>query len=322
MRQAEKPLRPSVVFGPENRRPLRLPLGSGPAHSELAAAIADSIRNEAKKLAAELKSGATVSDDVAGRYLRENSLSKLDGDLPETTKQRLRDAMADAWAAGGSFNQIVKAIQDTVGEISDVRAGIIAQTEVNSASNQGRIASATEAGFEEKSWDPDGECCEECEKQIAAGWIRIDEPFPGGVMVPCLHDGCDCGINFRKGAVESVVNIDEVKISEVKSMIRDGREEEAESVLLGLVAVIEEEAQIRGRRVGTWCYERLAIIYRRRRDYASEIAILTRYFQRGGNSYGSWDARRAAESIQKRSDRARGLLTKASGPPATLPRKA
>lgn len=320
MRQSGKPLRPSVVFGPENANPLRLTVGFGPANSDLSDAIADSIRNEAKKLAAELKSGATVSDDVAGRYLRENSLSKLAGDLPETTKQRLRDAMADAWAAGGSFIQIVKVIQDTVGEISDVRAGTIAQTEVNDAYNHGRVQLAVELGYEEKSWDPDGEACEECQKQIAAGWIPIDEPFPGGVIAPCLHDGCDCSIDFRKGAADSVFNINEVNINEVKSMIREGRDGEAESVLLGLVVAIEEEAQVHGGRVGTWCYERLAIIYRRRRDYASEIAILTRYSQCGCNKYGSWDARQAAASIQKRLDRARGLLARANGPPATGPK--
>lgn len=321
MRQSGKPLRPSVVFGPENANPLRLPVGFGPENSDLSDAIANSIRNEAKRLAAELKGGATISNDVAGRYLRENSLSRLAGDFPETTKQRLRDAMADAWDAGGSFNQIVKAIQDTVGEFRDAQAGMIAQTEVNDAYNHGLLQIGNDLGMEEKAWDPDGECCAECQKQIAAGWIPIDEPFPGGLMVPCLHDGCDCGIKFRKGAVESVVNIDEVKINEVKTMIREGREAEAETVLLGLVAAIEEEAQIRGRRVGTWCYERLAIIYRKRRDYASEIAILIRYQRRGGNTSGSWDARRAAGCIQKRLDRARGLLARASGPPATGPGK-
>jgi hypothetical protein len=184
----------------QSGKPLRLSVGPSPENSEFSAAVADAIRRDAKKLAAELKSGATISNDVAARYLRENSLSKLIGDFPEITKQRLRDAIADAWAAGGSFDQIVKAIQGTVGEIGRARAEMIAQTEANSAYCRGRIQLAKESGFREKQWSADGtEACEECQKQIAARWIPINEPFPGGVMAPCLHHGCDCGVDFRTG---------------------------------------------------------------------------------------------------------------------------
>src|ERR1022692_4618055 len=273
---------------PSSLQPLRFPITGG-ENDDLNQAIKVAIEREAAKLAAELKSGTTTSEDVAGRWLRDHSLTNLTGNFSEASITQLRNALADVWAAGGSFNQIVDAIHSVFADFSDERATTIAQTEMNTAYSVGRDAMAHETGMEEKRWSADGtDACDQCQHQIAAGWIPIDEPFPGGVMVPCLHDGCDCGVDYRKGAPDSVFSINEVKINEVKSMIREGREEEAESVLLGLVAAIEQEAQIHGGRVGSWCYERLAIIYRRRRDYASEIAILTRYYQREGSKYGSW----------------------------------
>lgn len=291
---------------PSSVQPLRFPITGG-GNDDLNQAIKAAIGREAAKLAAERKSGATISDDFVSRYLRENSLAKLTGNFSEESINQLRNALAGAWAAGGSCNQLVDAVHGVFPNFSDERAATIAQTEVNTAYCASRLAFAHEAGMQQKSWDPDGEACGECQKQIAAGWIPIDEPFPGGVMAPCLHDGCDCSVNFQKTTrADSVFNINEVKINEVRSMIRDGREEEAEPVLLELVAATEQEAQIHGWRVASWYYERLAIIYRRRRDYASEVAILTRYCQHAGNQYGSW------WGVQKRLDRARGLLARAN----------
>jgi hypothetical protein len=297
MSEPKKPLPVSSL------QPLRLPITGG---DDLNQAIKAAINREAVKLVAELKSGVTTSEDAGGRWLREHSPTKLEGNFPEAAITSLRNALADAWAAGGSFKQLVDAIHSVFADFSEEQATTIAQTAANTAYNVGRDAMAHELGAEEKIWSADGsDACEKCQYQIAAGWIPIDEPFPGGVMFPCLHDGCDCGVNYRQGAPDSFINIDEVKINEVKSMIREGREEEAESVLLGLVAGIEQEAQIHGGRVGSWCYERLAIIYRGRRDYASEIAILTRYSQREANKYGGW------WGVGKRLDRARALLAKA-----------
>jgi hypothetical protein len=48
-------------------------------------------------------------------------------------------------------------------------------------------------------------------------------------------------------------------------------------LLLELVSVIEAEAAEERLGVAPWYYEQLAIIYRRRRDGAAEIAILERY---------------------------------------------
>jgi hypothetical protein len=98
-------------------------------------------------------------------------------------------------------------------------------------------------------------------------------------------------------------------VNEVKAMIRDGRDEEAESTLLGLVVATEQQDRVEGCGVASWYYERLAAIYRGRRDYRSEVAILERYCEQQKNLI--------PEDIRRRTERARGLLARASAPPAT-----
>ena len=216
---------------PSSVQPLRFPItgGENDAFNQVIKAVIG------PELAAELKSGAKISEDVAGRWLRDHSLTNLAGNFSEASIKQLRNALADAWAAGGSCNQLVDAIHSVFPDFSDERAATIAQTAANTAYLRSRDGGAREMGMEEKRWTADGtDACEACQKQIAAGWILIDEPFPGGVMLPCLHDGCDCGVDYRKGALDRVFNISELKINEVRSMIREGREEEAEHVLLGV----------------------------------------------------------------------------------------
>ena len=184
---------------PASVSPLRFAVTAAES-DEYAEAIRGAINAAGATLAAELKSGAKISEDVAGRYLRENSLSKLTGGFSETSVERLQSAIGAAWDAGGSYEQIVKAVQDTFEQFSSVRAGLIAQTEVNDAYNYGRMSQATDAGYTEKAWDPDGECCAEvCQPNVDAGWIPIDDDFPSGDSEPTAHPHCDCSIDFRKG---------------------------------------------------------------------------------------------------------------------------
>ena len=186
---------------PASLHPLRFAVTAA-EEDEYSAAIKSAIAGAAKTLAAELKSGATISDDVAGDWLRENSLTKLTGDFSDTSIDRLRDAVADAWDKGGSADQIVTAIKDTFADFSDSRAEMIAQTEVNDAYSIGRAALADEAGMEEKRWNPSGECCDVCQENVDAGWIDIDEDFPTGDSEPTAHPRCDCDCSYRKGHSE------------------------------------------------------------------------------------------------------------------------
>lgn len=66
-------------------------------------------------------------------------------------------------------------------------------------------------------------------------------------------------------------------VQEVKALRRHGHDDSAETLLLELVAVVEAEAAQERWGVAPWYYEQLAIIYRKRRDGAAEVAILERY---------------------------------------------
>lgn len=65
-------------------------------------------------------------------------------------------------------------------------------------------------------------------------------------------------------------------VEQVKELKRTKRLEEAEQLLLALVDAVEAENHVEKFGVAPGYYEHLAIIYRGRKDYAAEIAILER----------------------------------------------
>lgn len=169
---------------------------TGSETSEYNEAITELISAAAKSL------GSTAGEDLASTYLRENSLSKLTGNLAATTTERLQNALATAWDEGGSYGQMVAAIQDTFEDFSDTRAGLIAQTEVNDAYSDARQSTAEALGYDEKRWDPDGNACPECQANADQDWIDIGETFESGDDAPTAHPGCDCGCDYRKSSDE------------------------------------------------------------------------------------------------------------------------
>lgn len=181
---------------PTSLHPLTFAATSGET-SEYNEAITDLISAAAKSL------GSTAGEDLASNYLRENSLSKLTGNLAAMTTERLQDALADAWDEGGSYDQMVAAINATFEDFSEVRAGLIAQTESADAYNAGRFDTAKAIGFESKSWETEsGSPCPTCEANEAQGWIGLDEDFDSGDDAPTAHPSCLCVVNFRKSDEE------------------------------------------------------------------------------------------------------------------------
>ena len=165
--------------------------------SEYNSAITDLISAAAKSLDAS----AAVGEDFAGQYLRSNSLSKLTGGLNNTSIDRLQNAIGDAWDKGGSYDQIVQAIQSKFEDFSDTRAGLIAQNEVSAAYNSARASIAESLGFDEKSSEVEsGNPCEECIENEDEGWIDAGDEFPNGGDAPPFHVNCECVVNFRKSS--------------------------------------------------------------------------------------------------------------------------
>ena len=157
------------------------------AVTELIAAASQSLEATA--------SGASFAE----QYLRDNSLSKLTGGLNKTSIERLQDALANAWDAGGDYNSMVKAITDTFDNFSTKRADLIAQTESADAYNAGRQSTALAIGMSEHSWETESDDpCPVCLANEAQGWIDIGDNFDSGDDAPTAHPNCLCVVNFRK----------------------------------------------------------------------------------------------------------------------------
>ena len=139
-----------------------------------------------------------LAEDVVQTYLSDHSLTRLTGDFDATSVDRLRNALADAYQSGANYDGLVKAVQDEYAGFSSVRAGMIAQTEMNNAYNAGRKQLGLDMGFNEKSWNPDGTACIEiCMPNVLQGWISIDEDFASGDDAPSAHPNCDCSLDVR-----------------------------------------------------------------------------------------------------------------------------
>ncbi len=163
--------------------------------------LTSTISGAYEQLAAELASDATITEDTMATYLRNNGLRKITGSLNQTTIDRLRNAIADAYEAGADFNGLVDVIKAEYAGFSSVRAQMIAQTELNNAYNFGRKLLGLDLGMTEKSWSCDGpNPCEICLGNQDAGWIPLEDSFPSGDQMPTSHPGCFCSLDLRKGS--------------------------------------------------------------------------------------------------------------------------
>lgn len=63
----------------------------------------------------------------------------------------------------------------------------------------------------------------------------------------------------------------------VRQLIREGNSDAAELLLLRLIDATEAEAHANRWGVAPWYYERLAVLYGKRKDLHAEIGILERY---------------------------------------------
>ena len=59
------------------------------------------------------------------------------------------------------------------------------------------------------------------------------------------------------------------------TLVRENRLDDAEKLLLALIDATESDSKYG---VAPWYYEKLAIVYRKKKDHKAEIGILERYF--------------------------------------------
>ena len=96
-------------------------------------------------------------------------------------------------------------------------------------------------------------------------------------------------------------------LGELRRLTRTDRTEVAIASLLDLVDATEEDSLFTGRGVNPAYYEQLAMIFRARKEYAKEIAILARYTRQ---KHSQGDLRQ--EILKKRLEKAQRLFGKST----------
>lgn len=66
-------------------------------------------------------------------------------------------------------------------------------------------------------------------------------------------------------------------VDKIKQLKRENRNDEAMELLQKCVNATESESEVTGCGVAPWYYEQLAILYRKQKDYVSEVSVLERY---------------------------------------------
>lgn len=126
--------------------------------------------------------------------------------IKETTRDRVRDAIADALDEGGDMNTLIAGIQ-RAGIFDEARAELIARTETANANQQGALggmkAASSTGLYVTKEWYPDANACDICLDNAAQGEIPYDEDFDSGDDAPTAHPNCECSLLEHSYASEA-----------------------------------------------------------------------------------------------------------------------
>jgi hypothetical protein len=148
----------------------------------------------------------SLSNPRAVRFFQQTggSVDYIKG-IQQTTADSLKRVITTGLDEGWSYNDTAKEIQKLFdGPISTDRARLIATHESAQAYEAGNRAFADtirDQGIEmEKSWCDSGDekVCDECLRNVADGWIPIDEPHSSGDQYPPLHPGDRCYEQYRQ----------------------------------------------------------------------------------------------------------------------------
>lgn len=136
-------------------------------------------------------------NEPARQWAADNA-AELVSQVEDSTRDTIRQVIADGEANGLSAEEIAASIEDATGFSSD-RASLIADTEIANANSAGALAGYREAaagGVElQKAWMvTDADTCDECVANEDASPIGLDEAFPSGDDAPLAHPRCRCAI--------------------------------------------------------------------------------------------------------------------------------
>ncbi len=166
---------------------------------------------EAAFAAAAPELGPTEAQHYAIAYARERAgeLLKLDGDVSVAaeTKLRVQELVADTIANGDSLQTLQRSLRNDLA-FSRQRAESVARTETATALGHGEYQAAALQGRDQKHWVTQGDDHVEsqCRNNAAAGWIGINQAFPGGVQFIPQHPWCRCRTTYRTSALHEGIS--------------------------------------------------------------------------------------------------------------------
>lgn len=116
-------------------------------------------------------------------------VTKLSGEVTQTTVQQIRHVMVGARADGVGVTELAQRIRSEVfaDEITATRATTIARTETVGALNEGAMIKAQAGGvFRAKHWisQGDGKVRPSHRAAEADGWVPINQPYRNGLQYP------------------------------------------------------------------------------------------------------------------------------------------
>lgn len=117
-----------------------------------------------------------------------------------------------------------------------------------------------------------------CKKQSCRFWGLLFDDWEYGCTAGHRWDakGLPCPFFVEKPGYYKGLHYTKY-VDQVKRLKSSGNYDKAEELLLHLIDAVEAEAKAEGCGVAPWYYEQLAIIYRKRKDYQAEVAILERF---------------------------------------------
>ncbi len=121
----------------------------------------------------------------------------LVSEITDTTREMIRKAIADGFAANLTRDQIVDNVANA-GAFDEDRAELISNTEIARANSEGALTAykgAATLGISiKKKWLIGLEACPVCLANAAQGPIPLSEPFLSGAQTPPQHPRCRCSL--------------------------------------------------------------------------------------------------------------------------------
>ncbi len=126
-------------------------------------------------------------------FARDRGATLVKG-IDETTRERLRNTIAEGIANKRGVPGLARDIRATFADMTRHRSILIAQTETANALGEAFMDRGKLLGITGKEWVTAGDdrVSPECLDNEGAGAIPIDQSFPAGPMHPPQHPGCRC----------------------------------------------------------------------------------------------------------------------------------